>query len=292
MNIIRARHLGMCFGVRDAIALALAHAEAGPLTILGDLVHNPAVLAALQAKGIATAAVVTEVRTHTVMVTAHGASARTFATIRARGLDVVAATCPLVHVAHRAIQALVRDGYHPVIIGQRSHVEVRGLTEDLDDFHVVLDEADVEALDGHPRLGVAAQTTQPVERVRHLVARIRQRFPQAEVRVIDTVCQPTKERQHAAVELARQCDVVIVIGGADSNNTRELVNTCRRHCPHVHHIQNESDLRVEWFAAADTVGVTAGTSTPDDVIDRIELRIRELAGERGGGAPGGAPGRR
>lgn len=292
MKIIRAGHLGMCFGVRDAIALALEQAEAGPLTILGDLVHNPAVLAALRAKGIATADVVARVRTHAVMITAHGASARTVATIRDRGLAVVEATCPLVHVAHRAIQALVRDGYHPVIIGQRTHVEVRGLTEDLDDFHVVLDEDDIEALDGHPRLGVAAQTTQPIERVQHLVAQIRRRFPQSAVRFIDTVCQPTKERQLAAVELARQCDIVIVIGGANSNNTRELVNTCGRHCSRVHHIQTESDLRVEWFVAADTVGITAGTSTPDPVIDRIEHRIRQLAIERGAGPAVDAPGNR
>jgi 4-hydroxy-3-methylbut-2-enyl diphosphate reductase len=221
------------------------------------------------------------------MVTAHGASERTLAHTRALGLEVVEATCPLVHVAHRAVKALVRDGYHPVIIGQRTHVEVRGLTEDLDDFDVVLDENDVEALPGHPRLGVAAQTTQPVERVRHLVALIRRRFPESDVRFIDTVCQPTKQRQKAAVDLARQCDVVIVIGGASSNNTRELVNTCRRHCSHVHHVQTAADLRVEWFCAAGTVGLTAGTSTPDLVIDRIDQRIRELAPEGGGGASDG-----
>jgi 4-hydroxy-3-methylbut-2-en-1-yl diphosphate reductase len=279
MNIIRARHLGMCFGVRDAIALALERAEAGPLTILGDLVHNPAVLADLRAHGIAMADAVTHVRTPTVMVTAHGASDRTLARTRALGLEVVEATCPLVQVAHRAINALVRDGYHPVIIGQRTHVEVRGLTEDLDDFHVVLDEDDVPALEGYPRLGVAAQTTQPVERVRHLVALIRRQFPDADVRVIDTVCRPTKQRQTAAVELAAHCDVVIVIGGSNSNNTRELVNTCRRLCSNVHHIQTESDLRAEWFVAAGTVGLTAGTSTPDLMIDRVDQRIRQLAAE-------------
>jgi 4-hydroxy-3-methylbut-2-en-1-yl diphosphate reductase len=292
MNIIRASHLGMCFGVRDAIALALEHADTRPLTILGDLVHNPAVLAALRAKGIAIADVGTDVRTHTVMVTAHGASDRTLASTRALGLEVVEATCPLVHVAHRAIKALVRDGYHPVIIGQRTHVEVRGLTEDLDDFHVVLDERDVEELAGRPRIGVAAQTTQPLERVRHLVALIRRRFPQSDVRFIDTVCQPTKERQNAAVELARRCDVVIVIGGADSNNTRELVNTCSRYCSQVHHIQTESDLRVEWFIAAGTVGITAGTSTPDPVIDRVDQRIRQLDVERGDCASYAAPSNR
>jgi 4-hydroxy-3-methylbut-2-enyl diphosphate reductase len=267
----------MCFGVRDAIALALERADAAPLTILGDLVHNAVVLDTLRAKGVAIAGDPDQVTTATVMVTAHGASQRTIARSRALGLDVIEATCPLVQVAHRAIRSLVHDGYHPVIVGQRGHVEVRGLTGDLAAFDVVLDEADVLDLEAHARIGVVAQTTQPIERVRRLVGLIRARFPGSDVCVADTVCHPTKDRQTAAVALARQCDVVIVVGGADSNNTRELVNTCRRHCANVHHVQTESDLRREWFRAAATVGLTAGTSTPDEVIDRVDHRIRTLA---------------
>src|SRR5437762_14280192 len=149
MRVLRAACLGMCFGVRDAIALALEHADAGPLTILGDLVHNPTVLRALEAKGIAVAHDVAHVKTPTLMVTAHGASDRTLARTRALGLAVVEATCPLVHVAHRAVAALARDGYHVVIVGQRDHVEVRGLTGDLDrdNFNVVLEYGDVLALE-------------------------------------------------------------------------------------------------------------------------------------------------
>ena len=280
MKIIRATSLGMCFGVRDAIALALEEADAAPLTILGDLVHNTTVLEALRAKGIAIAHDVAQVKTQRMMVTAHGTSERTLAATRALGLDVVQATCPLVYVAHRAVAALLRDGYHPVIIGQRDHVEVRGLTEDLVAFDVVLTEQDVQELDDHPRIGIAAQTTQPLERVRHLVGRIRQRFPQSDVRFIDTVCQPTKQRQTAALDLARNSDVVVVIGGANSNNTRELVTTCSRYCSQVRHVQTESDLRPEWFRDAGVVGITAGTSTPDHVIDGIERRIRELGAGR------------
>jgi 4-hydroxy-3-methylbut-2-enyl diphosphate reductase len=267
----------MCFGVRDAIALALDHADAGPLTILGDLVHNPNVLSALEAKGIAVAHDVARVNTRTVMVTAHGTSERTLARTLARGLTVVDATCPLVHVAHRAVAALAREGYHVVIVGKRDHVEVRGLTGDLDRFDVVLEDDDVRALEDHPRFGVAAQTTQTVERVRHLVDLIRQRFPQSDVRVIDTICKPTKERQSAAVELARQSDVVIVVGGRSSNNTRELVQTCARYCARVHHVQTDVDVRPEWFDGAQVVGLTAGTSTPDDVIDRVEAQVRLCA---------------
>src|SRR3954469_1593896 len=168
MRILRATHLGMCFGVRDAIALAVEHADAGPLTILGDLVHNPTVLTALAAKGIAVAHDAADVKTSTLMVTAHGTSERTLARTQALGLTVVEATCPLVHAAHRAVATLARDGYHVVIVGQRDHVEVRGLTGDLDDFDVVLNEEDVRALIDHPRFGVAAQTTQPLERVRQV----------------------------------------------------------------------------------------------------------------------------
>jgi 4-hydroxy-3-methylbut-2-enyl diphosphate reductase len=269
----------MCFGVRDAIELALEQADIGPLTILGDLVHNPTVLGALEAKGIAMAPDVAHVNTSTVMVTAHGTSGRTLARTRALGLTVVEATCPLVRVAHRAVAALAREGYHVVIVGQRDHVEVRGLTGDLDRFDVVLDDDDVLALEAHPRLGVAAQTTQPVEKVRYLVDLIRRRFPQSDVRFLDTVCKPTKERQTAAVAMARQADVVIVIGGRASNNTRELVKTCARHCARVHHVQTDADLCPEWFEAAEVVGLTAGTSTPDDVIDRVEVRIRQVAAQ-------------
>jgi 4-hydroxy-3-methylbut-2-enyl diphosphate reductase len=281
MRIIRATHLGMCFGVRDAIALALSSAEAGPLTILGDLVHNPTVLGTLASRGIAVANDIARVTTHTLMVTAHGTSARTLLNTRALGFNVVEATCPLVEVAHRAVAALVRDGYHVVIIGQRDHVEVRGLTGDLDDFDVVLDEKAVLALKEHPRIGIAAQTTQSIEKVRHLVASIRARFPRSHVRFVDTVCKPTKERQDAAVELSRASDVVIVIGGETSNNTRELVKTCGRYCSRVHHIQTEWDLNPEWLREAHTVGITAGTSTPDDIIDRVEARIRTFGPGRG-----------
>lgn len=277
MKILRAEHLGMCFGVRDAIALAVKHAQSEPLTILGELVHNETVLADLRARGVKIADHVNSVETRAVMVTAHGASEKAMARVRDKGLVVREATCPLVQVAHRAVKKLVGEGFHPVIIGKRDHVEVRGLTEDLDDFDVVLSETDVFELKQCSRYGVAAQTTQPIERVRALVELIEARFPEAEVRFIDTVCQPTKQRQQAAIDLARQCDVVIVIGGARSNNTHELVKTCGRYCPRVHHVQTAEDLPREWFRADDIVGITAGTSTPDSMIHEVERRLRQFA---------------
>jgi 4-hydroxy-3-methylbut-2-en-1-yl diphosphate reductase len=280
MKILRAEHLGMCFGVRDAIDLALKQNQSAPLTILGDLVHNERVLEGLRARGIKVENQVTSVRTQAVMITAHGTSERTLRSVQELGLNVLEATCPLVHVAHRAVAELVQRGFHPIIIGRRDHVEVRGMTDDLTEFDVVLTEEDVMELRERPRFGVAAQTTQPIDKVYRLLALIRGRFPQSEVRFLDTVCRPTKQRQTAAVELARQCDVVVVIGGAHSNNTHELVATCRKHCAHVHHVQSAAGLREDWFAEADVVGVTAGTSTPDATIHEVEAWLRKLATAR------------
>jgi 4-hydroxy-3-methylbut-2-enyl diphosphate reductase len=276
MKILRAEHLGMCFGVRDAIALALEQAQARPLTVLGDLVHNETVLAELRAKGIQIQNNAREVLTQTVIITAHGASERRMNAVRERGLHVLEATCPLVHVAHRAVSNLVSAGFHPVIVGKRDHVEVRGLTEDLVEFDVVLSEEDVLRLKERPRFGIAVQTTQPIDKVRRLVGLLRQRFPNSEVRFIDTVCQPTKQRQNAAIELAQKCDVIVVIGGAHSNNTLELVRTCSRFCGRVHHVQTADDLCPEWFEGAETVGITAGTSTPDAVINAVEQWLRQF----------------
>jgi 4-hydroxy-3-methylbut-2-en-1-yl diphosphate reductase len=280
MNVVRAQHLGMCFGVRDAIALAVTTAARQPLTVLGELVHNETVLDDLRGRGIRFCGEVDEVETACVMITAHGASERRLTAASDRGLRVLDATCFLVRTAQRAVAALAEEGFHPVIVGRRDHVEVRGLTEDLDAFDVVLDEDDVRHLMPRHRFGVVAQTTQPIARVHHLVSLIREGFPEAEVRLADTVCAPTKRRQQAAADLAQRCDVVIVVGGAHSNNTRELAATCRSRCPRVFHVRTADDLRAEWLDGARTAGITAGTSTPDAVIDLVETRLRALAGSQ------------
>jgi 4-hydroxy-3-methylbut-2-enyl diphosphate reductase len=276
MKIIRADHLGMCFGVRDAIALAVKTAEHEPLTILGDLVHNETVLADLRTRGVSIERNASAVATRTVMVTAHGASGRRLSETRGRGLTVLEGTCPLVHAAHRSLARLVREGFHPVIIGKQGHVEVLGMTEDLTEFDVVLSEDEVASVRERERFGVISQTTQPIEKVRRLVQCIRERFPNSEVQFIDTVCQPTKQRQFAAMELAQKCDVVVVIGGAHSNNTHELASTCARFCRRVHHVQTVNDLQREWFYNADTIGITAGTSTPEKLIDEIEEQLKQI----------------
>ena len=280
LTILRAEHMGMCFGVRDAIALAQAGAAAGPVTVLGELVHNAAVLSDLEHRGVRFAEEPDWVETPAAIITAHGASDKARQRTRSAGLQVSDATCPLVHLAHAKLRGLVREGYHPVVIGRPGHVEVRGLTEDLDECDVILNEEGIAQIRPRPAFGVVAQTTQPIARVRALVDLLQDTFPGAEVRFEDTVCQPTKQRQSAAVHLAKQSDVVIVIGGANSNNTAELARTCARHCPEVHHVQGPAEVRGDWLPRTGTVGITAGTSTPDFLIEAVAVRMRELA-ERG-----------
>ena len=164
----------------------------------------------------------------------------------------------------------------------RSGVEVRGLVGDLDDYTVVHDEADLGRLAGRlgrdprSRLGVVSQTTQPLERVLALVDALRRRFPEADVRFLDTVCQPTKDRQRALRDLAAASDAVVVVGGPDSNNSRKLAELARSLGRPAYLVADASGLRPEWFTGCRVVGLTAGTSTPDAVIGAVRAWLEAL----------------
>jgi 4-hydroxy-3-methylbut-2-en-1-yl diphosphate reductase len=281
MQVRMAEHFGMCFGVRDAIDLALELTHQGPLTILGDLVHNPDVVAKIDAAGAVRVHRQEEIGTSTVLLTAHGVADRVRLELRDRGLAVHDATCPLVTRAHRALARLVAEGRHPVVIGQPRHVEVRGLVGDLSDCSIIQNEADLEQLEvrierePNVRLGVVSQTTQPLERVRQLVETMRQRFPQTDIHFIDTVCQPTKDRQQALRDLAAQTDVVVVVGGPESNNSRKLAELARGLGRPAYLVASAAELRPEWFENYALVGLTAGTSTPDAIIDEVRVWLEE-----------------
>src|SRR5215468_11101637 len=213
MKIVLAEHFGMCFGVRDAIEQAEQSAEQAPLTILGELVHNPIVRERLRAQGVTEGSIDRlEVRSQRVMITAHGASDAKRATWRERGFQVVDGTCPLVRHAHEQLKRLVAAGYFPVVIGKFGHVEVRGLTEDFPEARVVELAADILKLPTRDRYGVISQTTQPIERVHALVGEIERLHPASEVRFVDTVCKPTKDRQSALRKLIGVAEVIVVVG--------------------------------------------------------------------------------
>jgi len=285
MQVRMAEHLGMCFGVRDAIDLALDLTRQGSLTILGDLVHNPDVIAQMDAAGAVRVRQPDHIQTSNVLLTAHGTSDRVKLQLHQQGLDVHDATCPLVKRVHMALQRLAGEGRHPVVIGQPGHVEVRGLVGDMDDCTIIENETDLEKLAGrlrdnpHACLGVVSQTTQPLERVEELVAALKRRYPLADVKAIDTVCQPTKDRQAALRQLAAESDVVVVVGGPDSNNSRKLTELARSLGRKAYQVSKASELRPEWFTDCRIVGLTAGTSTPDRIIHEVRewLECREAS---------------
>src|SRR5215475_10236834 len=278
MKIVLAEHFGMCFGVRDAIAQAQGLAEKAPLTILGELVHNPIVRERLRAQGVAEGSLdLPQAASAHVMITAHGASDAKRATWREQGFRIFDGTCPLVRHAHEQLKRLVVAGYFPVVIGKVGHVEVRGLTEDFPEAHVVDLPSDLLKLPPRDRYGVISQTTQPIDRVRALVAEIERLHPASEVRFVDTVCKPTKDRQSALRKLIGVAEVIVVVGGRKSNNTQQLVDTCRAARRLAFHIERPEELRSEWFDNISVVGLTAGTSTLRETVDAVFRRLKEIA---------------
>ena len=282
MKIQLAEHYGLCFGVRDAIAQAEKLAATGPLTILGELVHNPVVRERLDALGVHQGQLATpgDAPTPQVMITAHGASDAARAAWRGAGFDVADGTCPLVKHAHHQLRLLVDLGAQPVVIGKPGHVEVNGLVGDFPQAIVVENEADFSKLPAAARYGVVSQTTQPIERVQQLVAALRAHFPASEVVFRDTVCQPTKNRQNALRKLLAECDTLVVVGGHNSNNTLQLVAAAEAAGRRAIHITRADELRAEWFADAQHVGVTAGTSTLKETVAAVVARLEDFVKEK------------
>ena len=281
MKIILAEHYGLCFGVRDAVAEAEQLAKAGPLTILGELVHNPLVRERLARHGVLEGALDDlSSPTPQVMITAHGASDRKRDRWRASGFRVADGTCPLVAHAHRQLHILAGLGFFPVVIGKRGHVEVEGLVDDFPGAFVIEQEEDIPRLPKRERYGVISQTTQPLDKVASLVEAIRHARPESEVRFKDTVCQPTKNRQNALRKLIAECDTLVVVGGRNSNNTLQLAASAGGAGLRVFHITTPEELREEWFRDARVTGLTAGTSTLKETVAAVHARLEEIAEQK------------
>lgn len=282
MKIILADHFGICFGVRDAIAQAEQLAAAGSLAILGELVHNPIVRERLRAQGVTEAALddADSASSAQVMITAHGASDRKRAEWRAAGFKVADSTCPLVRHAHEELKRLVTDGFSPIVVGKLGHVEVNGLVGDFADAIVLSSSEDVSRMPPRARYGIISQTTQPIELVRQIVDCVRAAHPDSEVRFVDTVCKPTKNRQSALQKLIAEADAVVVVGGRTSNNTNQLVSACRAAGRTAFHIERPEELQPEWFCGIEIVGLTAGTSTLPETVAAVHARLLQIAGEK------------
>jgi 4-hydroxy-3-methylbut-2-en-1-yl diphosphate reductase len=279
MTILLAEHYGLCFGVRDAIAQAERLAQAAPLTILGELVHNPVVRDRLARHGVRESALdaVGRAPTPQVMITAHGASDAARGAWRKAGFGVADGTCPLVRHAHTQLAQLVAEGCFPVVIGKRGHVEVNGLVGDFPEAFVIEREEQIASLPERERYGVISQTTQPIEHVQALVEAIRRARPASEVRFADTVCQPTKNRQAALRKLLAEADTLVVVGGRNSNNTLQLVAAAAAAGRRVFHVERAEELQPAWFAGSEVVGITAGTSTLKETVAAVRERLEEIA---------------
>ena len=287
MKVSLASAMGTCFGVQDAINLAMSPEFNNELTIVGQLVHNPQVSDSLKKNGISLVPGIEDIdkiKTKKVMITAHGAAEKTKQRLQDAGFIVYDASCPLVMRVHQTIKSLVSKGYFPVVIGQKDHVEVKGIVGDLDDYLVINSEEDLPKIEksGNRKLGIVTQTTQQRDKVEVLVEKIRALDYVDEVSFVNTICQPTHDRQVAVHELADQVDLMIVIGGYNSSNTKKLVHVCGEKGIEAHHIESFDQLDKNWFVNKQHVGITAGTSTPENVINEVHTKILEIAEEAEG----------
>lgn len=277
IDIEVARYAGVCYGVERALGMAEKAADEArkPVNTLGPLIHNPLVVNDLESIGVGTASSVSEVEEGTLIIRAHGVVPSVVEDARARGLDVLDATCPYVKKVHNAAERLVREGYQLIVVGESGHPEVEGIMGHAgDDAHVVSVPGDLDAIDLSRKVGVVVQTTQTPGALADVVAELSKRT--MDLRVINTICSATQERQDSAAELARRVDAMIVVGGKNSGNTRRLAEICTAACPKTHHIEDASEIEAAWFDGASHIGVTAGASTPASHIERALVLMRSL----------------
>jgi len=283
MTIVMASVLGFCGGVRRAVQMIETElVEHGPLFTLGAIVHNAHVVDGLAQKGARMVEGLDAVPDGSaVAITAHGAGEEVYAEIERRGLRLVDTTCPIVRKAQETVARLVEAGFAVVLYGEAEHPEVRGILSWTRGRGIATQSLDVEVPDGPAGIAVISQTTKNPDRFARFAESVVKRFAGRvpEIRIVDTTCPETGRRYQAARALAESVDVLFVVGSRTSANTRKLVETCRETGVPTYHIESAGEIEDEWFEGRERVGVTAGASTPDAVIDEVVERL-ERSGER------------
>ena len=283
MEILLARDMGFCMGVRRAVEMMEDATERiGQMVSLGSVVHNPGVVDKLRERGLDVIATIDEVSDRPVAITAHGVSERVVRDLESRGVPVIDTTCPIVTRSQQWAKRLAEEGCAVIIYGDPNHKEVRGVIGWAQGkAYAVPTIDDIDALpdDLPSRIGVLSQTTETeahfAEFVRALLEKRMDRI--SDLRVINTLCNATTSQQAAAEELAEQVDLMIVIGGRESANTRHLAEVSREKGVETYHVETADEIERAWLEGHERVGVTAGASTPDDAIDAVVRRLRELA---------------
>ena len=279
-----ARHHGFCMGVKRAIQIAeeTAQRAAGPVTILNEIVHNDAVVAKFRAQGVGQAFAVDDVDGGTLIISAHGVAPAVKEAARNRGLNLVDATCPLVERIYIILDKIVKNGYHVIHWGERDHDETRGVVGHAPGhITVVSSREELLALPewADRRLGLTVQTTAHMDDVAAVEELAREKWPHIEV--FNTICNATTQRQNAVMDLAPQVDMVLVVGSASSANSNRLARIANAICGRGILITSAADIRDEWFAEETDiaqVGVTAGASTPDFLVEEVIRRLVEISG--------------
>ena len=276
MEILLAEVLGFCFGVRRAIEQAeSALTNGNSVYSLGPLVHNPQEIARLTALGIQQVDAVDDIGGPTVVIRAHGARPETLQSLHDRGLQIADATCPFVAKSQRIALQLNEAGYQLVIVGHPDHPEVQGI---LGYAHapafVITHPEEAATLPADIRPGVIAQTTVNEQTFLDVVAAIRARYPDAVVH--DTVCSATRERQDAARKLSTIVDAMIVVGGRHSSNTNRLAEICTQRCERTYLIEKAEEIDPAWLTGIQRIGITAGASTPNWLIEQVIARLKEF----------------
>ena len=283
MRIVKATALGFCFGVRRAIEMVEGAAEErGPIDSLGSVVHNPAVVDGLAAKGVQVVKGLEDVQSSTIAVTAHGRGPEIVKEAAERGVGLVGGTCPVVRKSQKAAQSLCADGFKVIIYGEVNHPEVRGVLAWTEGKGMAILDAEAEIDIPRRKVALLAQTTKSEESFAEFVARFSAHNIGRinELHIVNTTCPETDERYHAARELAAECDVLMVVGGRNSANTRKLAQTCASMGVETHHIERADEIVPTWLEGVDSVGVTAGASTPDESIDEVVAQLQSLDKKR------------
>ncbi len=278
MEILLATNMGFCWGVRRAIdILERAAGERGEIVSVGPIVHNPQVVADLESKGVHTEQPVTGELP--VAITAHGVGPQVLEDVRATGAEIIDGTCPIVTRSQRWARKMAEAGFTVLVFGDPNHREVRGVLGWAGDKGMAVRDGEPLPPDLPSRIAVISQTTQSPERFSAFVARLmHERIGQiSELRLINTLCNVTSSQQAAARELAGEVDVMLVIGGKASANTRHLWEVCVEDGATAYHVETATELDPAWFHRCRSVGVTAGASTPDAVVAEVVERIREIA---------------
>ncbi|OPY58925.1 MAG: hypothetical protein A4E55_00531 [Pelotomaculum sp. PtaU1.Bin035] len=275
MEVRVAGKAGFCFGVNRAIKMAQAtvNEAVGPIYCLGSLIHNPQVVAYLNEMGIREISNLEKVNGGTLLIRSHGVEPAVLDAARARGLNIVDATCPFVRRAQILARDLTDEGFQVVVVGDKCHPEIRGIIGWTGNVALVVENPGEAGLIKAGKLGIVAQTTQLLENYNSVIEAISKTG--AELKAFNTICNATTERQQAALDLARQVDVMIVVGGKNSANTRKLASICRESGTTTYHVETAGELDPAWFRGVKIAGLTAGASTPDWIIEEVKRRMSD-----------------